>query len=182
MRRGDTAASGLGEEGFALPLVLLLVLVLGAGAAAAVPRAVAWHRAALVQHETDCLVSDLHLMQQMARTSSGLAEAPGVETPSDAGRLEFELRGWDHAYLIFRRAYADGSRLDGLLLRHTYPEGVVISTNVRGRIWYGKNGGTSTPATLFVHWKGDEKDGKRVILDSVGRIRVEEINENADEW
>ena len=37
MRRGDTAASGLGEEGFALPLVLLLVLVLGAGAAAAVP-------------------------------------------------------------------------------------------------------------------------------------------------
>lgn len=166
------------QQGFAMALVLLFVSVCFLGAAVLVPRAVAWYRAALVQHETDCLVSDLRLLQQMSRTAS----VHPVEDPAEHAWNDRvpEFVSWNdqHAYLIWRRTTSEaGVPQSSILLRHRYPARLQILPNIKTPIVYGKNGGTVTPATIYVYYDGAFGAGKKVVLDSVGRIRVEAIDE-----
>ena len=166
----------LDQKGFALAVVLLFVLAIGCATAALVPRALRWQHAAIVQYETDCLASDLRLMQQMART----AAVYPIEETSEHGLSEaapaLEIRDEEHAYMIWRYTYVGSRPKSSLLVRHAYPEALNISANTKGRIQYGRNGGTANMTTIYVFYTGEMERGKKIILDSVGRIRVEAMN------
>ena len=64
------------------------------------------------------------------------------------------------------------------LVRHDYPKALNISTNTKRRIRFGSNGGTASTTTIYVFYTGEMERGKKIILDSVGRIRVEAMDEN----
>ena len=95
----------LDQKGFALAIVLLFVLAIGCATAVLVPRALRWQHAAVVQYETDCLASDLRLMQQMMRTATVYPIEETAEHRLSDTAPEFELRDGEHAYIIWRHTY-----------------------------------------------------------------------------
>ena len=168
----------LDQKGFALAVVLLFVLAVGCATAVLVPRALRWQHTAVVQYETDCLVSDLRLMQQMARTSAVFPIEEMAEHRLVNAAPELEIRDNEHAYMIWRRTFEGSLPKSSLLVRHAYPEQLNISAKSKGRIRYGSHGGTASTTTIYVFYTDEMERGKKIILDSVGRIRVEAMNEN----
>ncbi len=168
----------LDQKGFALAIVLLFVLAIGCATAVLVPRALRWQHAAVVQYETDCLASDLRLMQQMMRTATVYPIEETAEHRLSDTAPEFELRDGEHAYIIWRHTYEGSLPMSSRLVRHDYPKALNISTNTKRRIRFGSNGGTASTTTIYVFYTGEMERGKKIILDSVGRIRVEAMDEN----
>lgn len=172
------AAGTDGERGFALTVVLILVLGIGIGTALILPRAIRWHHAAMIQHETDCLVSDLHLMQQITRTSTVYPAEEVKDHQLYESVPELEIREPEHAYIMWRRSYAGGMSASQQILHHVYPKDIIINPNIKDKIRFGNNGGTVHATTIYVYYAQERENGKKIILDSVGRIRVEGIDEN----
>lgn len=178
MRRAAGRPHPNEQAGFALAFVLIAVLAAGLATAVIVPRAIAWHHAALVQHETDCLVSNVRLLQQMTRTMSVHPVEELADHRINDAAPELELQPADHTYVLWSRQYHGGTQRSNEVRRHMYPSGLVIYANTTQRIRYGANGGTAQPMTIYIFYQGERAKGKAVILDSVGRIRVEGIEEN----
>lgn len=147
------------------------------GTALILPRALRWQHAAVVQYETDCLVSDLRLMQQMTRTAAVYPIEDVTEHRLQYAVPRMDISESDHMYRILRRTMEGRFPVDGELLHHDYPADMVIKSNIKGSIRFGGNDGTLTPTTIYVYYTGERENGKKVILDSVGRIRVEGIHE-----
>ncbi len=166
-----------GQDGFALTVVLIFVLAIGMGTALVLPRALRWQHAAIVQQETDCLLSDLRLLQQMTRTSSVYPVEETVDHEWNDAVPELEIREAEHAYMIWRKTHEQHLPTSSRLLRHAFPSMLTIRANIPGRIRFGRNGGTTNPTTIYIYYDGERADGKKIILDSVGRIRVEGIDE-----
>lgn len=164
------------QDGFALTVVLIFVLAIGMGTALVLPRALKWQHAAIVQQETDCLMSDLRLMQQMTRTTSVYPVEETKEHTWNDAVPELEIRENEHAYMIWRKTHEQHMPTSSRLLRHAYSPVLTVHANIPGRIRFGSNGGTTNPTTIYIYYDGERADGKKIILDSVGRIRVEGID------
>lgn len=169
--------SRLGQEGVALTIVLIFVLAIGVGTALVMPRALKWQHAAIVQQEADYLMSDLRLMQQMTRTASVYPVEETKEHAWNDAVPELEIRETEHAYMIWRKTHERQMPTSSRLVRHVYPPTLTLHANISGRIRFGSNGGTTNPTTIYIYYDGEREDGKKIILDSVGRIRVEGIDE-----
>ena len=158
--------------------VMFLVLGFGLASAVVLPRCVSWYHAALVRYEADCLVSNLRLLQQMSRTT-GLY--PLEDVSDDAVMMEkpeLEFNDKFHEYHISRLTKnADGVRQRQQLVLHRYPPEITISAWTKGKLYFGRNGGTLTNTTIEVYYEGERQRRKDVIVDIVGRIRVEEGHE-----
>ena len=168
---------GNGSRGFAMMYVLLLVLAAGIAAAVLAPRCASWYHAALVRYEADCLVSDLHLLQQLSRT----AAVYPIEVPSDlslaraAPRLVFE-NDKDAYYILRMGKSSSGISQRQRFLYHKHSPDIIISAD-RKEIAFDRNGGTnSSYTTIEVSYDGEYARRKLVIIDSVGRIRVEDVH------
>ena len=166
-----------------MSIVLLFVFLCALGAAVLMPRATRWYQAARVQHETDCLVSDLRLLQQMSRTAS----VHPIEGASEYVLLdrvpEIDIQNEKHQYAFRRRSTAEaGGKTPGTveIQHHSYPRDIQIVKNVDVPIQYGRNGGTWNPMTIYIYREGAFARGKKIILDSVGRIRVEGMDGKTD--
>ncbi|MDY6267816.1 MAG: hypothetical protein SPL39_02435 [Selenomonadaceae bacterium] len=170
----------LGNRGFAMMYVLLLITVSGFLTVAILPRCVSWYHAALVQYETDCLVSNLRLLQQMSRTAvvypANEGEADDILT---VAKPELEFRDKFHQYRITRmgRSEAGLPQRQNLVI-HSYPPAITVaSSNAKGTIDFGRNGETKDIMTIAVCYENEQQRGKDVIIDIAGRIRVEQHHE-----
>lgn len=165
-----------GERGFAALMVLLLALAVGGGLAAALPRALSWYHAALVRHEAECLVSDLRELQQLSR----LAARPFGEEASRYGvslmRPELRADGLHGRYEIHGlKEQIDGAAgvpQLGRLKVHELARGVRLDAN-RAPFRFGVNGSTKTAGTFLLSHEAEPGKITRVVVDTVGRIRVE---------
>ena len=161
---------GHSDGGISLALLLVLLAV-GITAAAVMPRCSSWYHQMQVAYETDCLVSDLRYLQQMART----ATLPSADTRDELSHYPINqpmifFDELHHQYHIKKRNQASDLR------RHTYPENIhIIVQGNRSFLYFGLNNGTVTPNTIHVYYDGEFSRGRKIIVDSAGRIRVEKV-------
>lgn len=156
--------------------VIFLIAGVGFAAAAIAPRCVGWYHAALVQYETDCLVSNLRLLKQMTRTAIVFPSNEGIgDDYLSLGKPELDLEDNLHEYRIIRLGFSpEGVQQRQNLVIHHYPPQITVAARTKDTIDFGRDGSTLDITTIEVCYEGEQQKGKDVIIDIVGRIRVEE--------
>ena len=162
-------------RGFALLPVLLIVLALGAGVALTLPRALHWYHAALVRREAEVLVGDIRYLQQLSRLGARPFGTDGYQYGVSQLRPELRPNQLLRKYELWGPIPAEGEAVTKLRLlkRHTLAPGVHLSPNREAPLAFGVNGSTKVAGNLHIFHEEEPADGLRVIVDTVGRIRVE---------
>ncbi|MGN0950988.1 MAG: Tfp pilus assembly protein FimT/FimU [Mitsuokella sp.] len=164
------AAGRSSERGFLLVEAVLACFVVMILASVAVPRGMALYREAVLEYETQCLLSDIRYMRELSRSTEPRPKA-----------LEWDYNGQRErrAGMYFQRdgyVLIAGSRT---FREHKYAGGIQMSgpllsdVETKRPLVFGDNGVLVNPCTMYLFFAGQQSSGRRFILSAGGRCRVE---------
>ncbi|WP_302609997.1 Tfp pilus assembly protein FimT/FimU [uncultured Mitsuokella sp.] len=170
MKQRDLAAERPSERGFFVVEAVLACLVVMILASVAMPRAVALYREAVLEYETQCLLSDIRYMRELSRSTEPRPKALDWDHNGEKGRragLYFQRDGYvliAGSHVFREHRYAAGIKMSGPLLsdgRTTKP------------LTFGDDGSLRNPCTMYLFVANQQSCGRRFILSAGGRCRVE---------
>ena len=155
------------EKGFSFLETLFVISILSILVAAAAFRGSSIYQNAILDYETQMLVSDLKLLQQMCRTSTykqtnfPMKEKPPFNIDIDMDSDAYFMRRIDLYGKSFRRHYfpsyisAELTHLSYLSFR---PDGDTVGRQM---------------GSIRLSWIGRWSLTRKIVLDAAGRIRVD---------
>lgn len=180
------------EQGFTLVEAALVFAVLAFLVVLVPPHAARLYRSALVEYETQHFLSEVRYVQRISRTTE---ELDNQRRPiGEAGLPELMVMEADNRYMLTSFAGKDPLRI---LRTYTLHGGVRIrltSNKVRsgwpisvrftpdGLVDYstwGRSVESQPGYTFHIFVEGHPEEGSQVIIDRVGRIRVEREDRSA---
>ena len=155
------------EAGFSLLETVIAVAVFAVVAAFAIPRGQSMLAEAVLDHEAQLLASDLRFLQSISRTAT--YDSRGMNIPLDTGI------GSGPKMRINAKGYSIKAGDSSLLREHEVPPEIRIVTRNMESVSFGVNGNprAAKMGSVFLYWKSNANWKRRVVLDSVGRIRVD---------
>lgn len=155
------------EEGFSCieVLVVLGITLLLMGSTATVGRKMFME--AMVDHEVARIVSDLRWVQERDRTVYYYGSKYSKKAHSN--------ERWNDVWMMMRKdSYSvKGYHISGWT-RNCFPGICHEHSSTSNKIYFGGNGNAKNLLTIFVYYTmGGKRYGKYVIIDFVGRIRVD---------
>lgn len=144
------------QHGHTLAEILIIIALISVISITAIPKTVAFFNVQQLDKETACFVSELRYLQELSRTicrqHSDFLAVPAEPAP--------ELVFFTGGYLIKKNNKA--------IHIHNYPDGMTSRHN-RNSIMFSPDG-DAEPMTVTFRLGSQYKD---IIIDSVGRIRVQ---------
>lgn len=170
VKQRDLAAGRSAERGFLAIEAVLACLVVMILASVAVPRGMALYREAVLEYETQCLLSDLRYMRELARSTEPRPKAlewdyngfPERRATMYLQRDGYVMLAGGHRFREHR--YAGNIRMSGPFL---------TNGTVNKPLTFGENGTLRNPCTMDLVFEGQPGPGRRFILSAGGRCRVE---------
>ena len=158
--RGSTS----NETGFSLLETVVAACIAAVLACFAIPKGQSLLAAAVLDHEAQMLASDLRFLQSISRTATYDRKSMNIPQEGKGPEMRINAAG----YSIWGG--------NGVFLRkHEVPPDIRISPRNMSNVCFGVNGNpqASQMGSVFLYWKGNLAWKRRVVLDSVGRIRVD---------
>ena len=159
-------SSPVREKGVVLAELLLLLVLLGAIFSWAMPAILRVYRYGAVRFEAEHLLGELRREQMAARTAAQKMGSDGSTVVSDA-RPKLLLTG--NGYIIYRGRYE--------VRRHNCLSSVQLKFNnsLDGTqaLYVSANGNVSPNVTVTVFASGRENIRCNLVIDPVGRLRLE---------
>ena len=155
------------EAGFSLLETVIVAAIVAVVAAFAIPCGQSMLATALLDHEAQILASDLRFLQSISRTAT--CDSRGMNIPAEPGL------GSGPKMQINAKGYSIKAGDSTLLREHEVPPEIRIVTRNMESVSFGVNGNpmAAKMGSVFLYWKGNVNWKRRVVLDSVGRIRVD---------
>ena len=156
-----------GDAGSAFLEVLFVVSVLSILVTAAVFHGSNLYRNAILNYETQLLISDLKLFQEMSKTAT-------------YDQTNFPMKGSAPSGLVMS-IYWDSYRIHETrgqfrtIRFHKFPKTISVSPVNLSYLFFRPNGDTRDRkmGSIYLHWREDYSLSRRIVIDTAGRIRVD---------
>lgn len=171
------------SAGHVLLYPLFFLTLFGLLLAGFLPRYTEWYRQAQLSCEAERLAGELRLLRQSSRLAVMRYESEDFMLPRPTFRCDED--GGRYWLEIPKRGAGNVIQVDEVRMYHL-PQGISLAifdparagreTFGSGRydnVSFGYNGGTKNTLSLVLAYDHDWAHGKKVIVDAVGRIRVE---------